>query len=88
MEQQRRGAVGERCDVGSAAIEPLQSAALEEIRTVDVGPRRQRRILRQRLGYVIVGSVDIVVFLGRGAQVSIDSAFGGRPWLRTLVSTL
>ena len=36
--------------------------------TVDISPGRQRRILRQRLGDVVVGAVDIVVFLGSGER--------------------
>jgi hypothetical protein len=49
-------------------------------------------MLRQRLGHVVVGAVDVVVFLGgeRGQLGSIEDAFvcldeGGR---RTLVKTL
>jgi hypothetical protein len=32
---------------------------------MDVGPGRQGRVLRQSLSHIVVGPVDIVIFLGR-----------------------
>lgn len=40
---------------------------------MDIGSRGERRILRQHLGHVVVGSVDIAVFLERGEMVSVGS---------------
>jgi len=62
-----------------------------KLRTVDIGPWGERRILRQHLGDVVVGSVDIAVFLeGGGGRVSVvgrDRGQGGRG-SHTLVRTL
>lgn len=70
MEEQRRHAIGESCGGGSLAGTRDQVA--RRSRTVDIGPRRQRRVLGQRLGNVVVGPVDVVVFLRgrreRGSQ--------------------
>jgi hypothetical protein len=44
---------------------------------VDIGSRRERWILRQGLGYIVVGSVDIVIFLGGGGE-------GSASWLRSM----
>lgn len=35
-------------------------------RTVNIGTRRQRRVLRQSLGHVVIGAVHVVVFLATG----------------------
>lgn len=48
-----------------------------ELRTVDIGPRGERRILRQHLGHVVVGSVDIAVFLERGRGWSASGSGSG-----------
>lgn len=38
------------------------------LHTVDVGPGRERRVLGKPLGHIVVGSVDVVVFLEQGEE--------------------
>lgn len=61
-----------------------------ELRTVDIGSRGERRILRQHLGHVVVGSVDIAVFLERGGdgQRRVGDRGQGEREAHTLVRTL
>ena len=42
-----------------------------EGRTMDIGAWGERRVLRQYLGDIVIGSVDIAVFLERGGRVSV-----------------
>lgn len=52
-----------------------------ELRTVDIGSRGERRILRQHLGHVVVGSVDIAVFLERrGGWSASRSGIAAKEW--------
>lgn len=65
--------------------QPRPQAAAEtntpciELRTVNISPRRQGGILRQGLGYIVVGSIDIVIFLGGGGE-------GSASWLGSMTS--
>ena len=55
---------------GGQSLETRVEVA-EEQHTVDVGAGRERGVERERLGYVVVGSIDIVVFLGSKEQASV-----------------
>lgn len=57
---------------------------------MDIGSRGERRILRQHLGHVVVGSVDIAVFLERGGdgQRRVGDRGQGEREAHTLVRTL
>ena len=64
-----------------------------ERRTMDIGTWGERRVLRKHLGDIVVGSVDIAVFLerGEGSASSVGRGlrcFEGVGLARTLVRTL
>jgi hypothetical protein len=83
----RGGGAGQSCRRGMLRTHHMVNAGHrlqlkerdQKLRTVDISPRRQRRILRQGLGYIVVGSIDIVIFLGGGGE-------GSASWLRSMTS--
>lgn len=75
-------------DDGDGSREVDEEGGDAIVECVDIGARRQRRVLREGLGYVVVGPLDIVIFLWWASTSALGSrwAVGAPTLVRTLYS--